>query len=392
MNLMVETTIKVSSIVLLALAATLVLRRRSAALRHWVLSACLLCAASLPLLQPFGSFWTLPLPVAASVFRAAVEQPPAAVARGPVPDLDRERLAGAPLQPGPPLDLGRALVWLWAVGAMLGLLGLAIGFARLVWLESRSTRLSSGRWTTLAGEIARASGLSRPVTLLQSEHPAVLVTWGFRRPRVILPASAGEWPDDRTRVVLLHEIAHIRRGDWLTQLAAECLRAVYWFNPLVWVASRRLRQESEHACDDAVLNGGVAGTEYATHLLALARLAARRQAVFTGVPAPAMARPSSLEGRISAMLGNQLNRTPITAPARLVTTATVAIVTVLVAGLSMAQTFSSFSGSVFDSTNRVLPNVTLVLENTQTNAKYEIKSDRNGRFEFVGLPPGEYSW
>jgi TonB family protein len=195
------------------------------------------------------------------------------------------------------------------------------------------------------------------------------------------------------RVVFLHELAHICRGDWLTQLAAECLRSVYWFNPLVWIASRRLRQESEHACDDAVLNGGVQGPDYAAHLLALARSVKReRQSLFTGFPAPAMARPSSLERRFSAMLNGRINRTPITRPTRLVTTLAVAIMTVLVAGLGIAQTFSTFSGSVFDSTNRVLPAVTLVLTNKQTQAKYEIQTDRQGRFEFVGLPPGEYTW
>ena len=71
--------------------------------------------------------------------------------------------------------------------------------------------------------------------------------------------------------MLRHELAHIRRGDWAVLIAAELLRAVYWFNPLVWIACSRVRQESEYACDDAVLNAGVEGSEYATHLLDLAR-------------------------------------------------------------------------------------------------------------------------
>ena len=55
--------------------------------------------------------------------------------------------------------------------------------------------------------------------------------------------SAGRrrsWSDERARVVLSHELAHIRRGDWIVQLSAELLRAIYWFNPLLWVACRRL--------------------------------------------------------------------------------------------------------------------------------------------------------
>ena len=92
----------------------------------------------------------------------------------------------------------------------------------------------------------------------------MLVTWGLARPKVILPATADEWSDARARVVMSHELAHIRRGDWIVQLSAELLRAFYWFNPLLWVACRRLRLESEHACDDEVMSRGVEGTDYAT--------------------------------------------------------------------------------------------------------------------------------
>ncbi len=93
-------------------------------------------------------------------------------------------------------------------------------------------------------------------------------------------------------------------------MAAELLRAVYWFNPLVWIACRQLRRESEQACDDVVLGVGVEGTEYASTLLDLAR--AFRQHRRSFFPAPAMARPSSLETRVSAMLNRNLNRTPLT--------------------------------------------------------------------------------
>ena len=97
--------------------------------------------------------------------------------------------------------------------------------------------------------------------LLQSDHPALLVTWGLVWPKVILPRAAREWSRDRVRIVLCHELAHIRRGDWILQIAAQLVRCVYWFNPLVWMACARLRLESEQACDDRVLNLGVERTE-----------------------------------------------------------------------------------------------------------------------------------
>jgi TonB family protein len=392
MSLLVETTLKVSLIVVFALAAGALLRYRSAAVRHWMFTAAIVCAAAVPILQPLVPSWNVPIDPAAAFDRVAPASPPSP----PDPSSSADPTLVA-RNSGPAgvrtVDGGHWLAILWVAGAGISLLGLVAGFLRLAWIAAHSARIDRGEWPGLMDEVARASGLKRPVLLLQSDHPSLLVTWGIRRPKIILPSAARDWSADRMRVVLLHESAHISRGDWLTQLVAEGLRAVYWFNPLVWIASRRLRNESERACDDAVLNGGIEGPDYAAHLLALARSVKReRQLPFTGFPAPAIARPSSLERRFSAMLNRRINRTPVTRPTRIATTTVVAAVTVLIAGLGLAQTFSTFSGSVFDSTNRVLPEVTLVLTNLQSQAKYEVKSDKNGRFEFVGLPPGEYGW
>ena len=76
--------------------------------------------------------------------------------------------------------------------------------------------------------------------------------WGLLAPNVILlPADADSWGEDRLRAVLLHELAHIRRNDWESRLIAQIMCAVYWFNPLVWFAARRMQVEAERACDDS---------------------------------------------------------------------------------------------------------------------------------------------
>ena len=62
--------------------------------------------------------------------------------------------------------------------------------------------------------------------LLESDHPSLLVTWGLAQPKVILPATAGAWSDERARVVLTHELAHIRRGDWIVQLVGRAAARV----------------------------------------------------------------------------------------------------------------------------------------------------------------------
>ena len=146
---------------------------------------------------------------------------------------------------------------------------------------------------------------------------------GLLRPTVVLPAEADAWPDERVRVVLLHELAHVRRRDCLTQAVADAACALFWFNPLAWMAVRELRRERERACDDMVLAAGTRGPDYAAHLLDIARAmrGASLDSVFSsGV---AMAHRSELEGRLMAILDDARPRRALTAR-----------------GLALASTFS----------------------------------------------------
>ncbi len=380
---------KMSLIVLGALAMTVLLRRRSAAIRHWVLAAGVACAAVSPLLATLVPAWTLPFGTPAAFVSyedASNAVAPAVAARRPPPAAAQTSLRSVPSVTSV-RDVGDALWFIWAAGVVVSLAILLVGVLRLTWLAAHARRVTHGRWADLAREMSQAYGLRRPVVLLQSLHPSLLVTWGFAQPKIILPAAADQWSDERARVVMSHELAHIRRGDWIVQLLAELSRAIYWFNPLMWVACRRLRLESEHACDDEVMNQGVEGTDYATHLIELARaLNHRRHSWF---PAPAMARPSSLERRVRAMLNTHRDRGPITGVTR------AAIFVLLLAAASAVAAaqngFVSFTGRVSDEQRRTVPGVTVVLANDVRQAKYEVKTGADGRFEFVGLPAGDYT-
>src|SRR6185312_5073295 len=132
------------------------------------------------------------------------------------------------------------------------------------------------------------------------------VVWGIFRYRLLLPAAARHWSTDQLRSVLLHELAHIKRRDMLAQLLAEIACALYWFNPLAWFAAWRLGVERERACDDLVLASGVRPSAYAEHLLDV--VTALSPARWTQSCGLAMARKSSLEGRLIAVLSNKLNR------------------------------------------------------------------------------------
>jgi TonB family protein len=379
--------IKVSLIVVAGLAAARLLKRQSAATRQWVLAVTVACAAAVPMFERLAPRWTLPaahphVHVGASIVSG--------VALAEVPASPAPTVAVTWMPETPSLGLDRALGVLWLSGSALWCGVLVIGLVRLQLLARRSRCLVEGEWVTDAAAVAAQLGLRRPVTLLQSAHPTVLVTWGVVRPKVMLPAAAQGWTRERRHVVLVHELAHVQRRDALMQFAAELLRAAYWFNPLVSILARRLREESERASDDVVLSTGVAAPAYAGHLLDLAR-AVRLQRGFTGFPAPAMARAGSFERRVTAMLDTRVNHHSARPATR------VALGTVLVAfGLAIggfgaqAQTFSSFTGSVVDATSREIPAATVALTNIQNRATYHVRSDEAGRFEFVGLPPGEY--
>jgi beta-lactamase regulating signal transducer with metallopeptidase domain len=382
---------KMSLIVLSALAASFLLRRRSAALRHWVLAAGVACAAALPILTAAVPAWPLPFatPTAFTRYEDSFRDAESPSPTRP-PGAVNGATAAAPAAPGAAMrrvfDPGATLQSIWLAGTFVGLAILLTGVLRLTWLALHARRITHGRWYDLAEEISRGYRLRRPVTLLQSRHPSLLVTWGLARPKVILPSAADAWTEERARVVLSHELAHIHRGDWIVQLSAELLRAFYWFNPLLWIACRRLRLESEHACDDEVMRRGVEGTDYATHLIELARALNQRRPLW--FPAPAMARPSSLERRVRAMLNDRLERGSISGATR---AAILMVLLTVTAAVAAAQSgFVTFSGSVADEQGRGVQGIAVALVNEVRQAKYEVKTNAGGRFEFVGLPAGEY--
>jgi TonB family protein len=390
MSVLIDASIKVAIVVLLALVGVGLMRGRAAAARHWVLAVAVACAIAMPIVTVMVPEWTI------AVARAPLSPPDVAfpsITPTIIPQNEPQRRDRVEAEPGrnnpapSAVTVFGAIATIWAAGAASTGLLLVVGLTRLKRMAAAAQPLDSGPWRRHADEIGRLAGLRRSVVVLQSDHPTLLVTWGCRRPKVILPASARAWTDERARIVLSHEIAHIRRGDWAAQILGELLRAVYWFNPLVWVACRRLRRESEQACDDAVLQSGIDPTDYASHLLELARTLNGRHA---HVPAPAMARASSLEGRITAMLNDRLDRQPLTSGIRIATAAAFLVVTLSIAGAAQSR-YSTFSGTVVDQTNGFLPNTTLVLTNAASQARHEVRSDRTGHFEFVGLPSGEYS-
>ncbi|AMY11780.1 Regulatory protein BlaR1 [Luteitalea pratensis] len=234
-------------------------------------------------------------------------------------------------------DAVAALPWLaviWALGAFLVL-------ARLVASRVAAARLTRNRvpgrkpWLGLARRLARLMRVPRRVRFLRSDRVSMPIACGVLRPAVVLPVEADDWQDARVRAVLLHELAHVRRRDCLTQLIVDAAVALLWFHPLAWVGRRAVRRERERACDDLVLVAGTDAPEYATHLLDVARAAQGQPSGLVMSGGVAMARASELEGRLMAILDTTRARHALTARAL----ATVFMVTLAIVAPTSALDF-----------------------------------------------------
>lgn len=366
-----------SSIVLAAgLLAVWCSRGQSAAFRHWVLTLAIGLAALQPAIHLAVPNMPVTLPAAAIA--------PADGAGEAGIDARFEMLTSAAAMVGSGAGNVRTLaLQIWIAGAALGLGVLAAGIAWLQWQTARATD-AGPRWRHARDIIQRELAIAEPVRIAQARSTNLLVTWGVRRPAILLPAGADLWPDDRIRLVLLHELSHVARRDWLTQVAAEAVRAVYWINPLFWIASARLRIESERACDDVVLGSGIGGAAYASHLVDLARSFRGRR----WLPAPSMARPSTLERRVVAMLNPDLARGPASRARKLAVAALVVMAALPIAAVT--GTSGAPAGVLRDPSGRVLPGATVRLSAVGADAIHETQSDPTGAFQFPEVPDGDY--
>lgn len=201
------------------------------------------------------------------------------------------------------------VVWafaFWLAGMVVLAAAFGCGMVRLARLAHEATPLDEDGWQAILRHACRSTGLSTPPALLWSPRALTPMTWGVRRPVVLLPSECRSWSIEKAREILVHELAHIHRRDCVTQLGAQLLCLIHWFNPLVWVAARRMRLERERACDDSVLMSGSRPSSYATHLLDIAKQLGSEGRTLS--PALAMARRSRIFDRLDAVLDPRLHR------------------------------------------------------------------------------------
>ncbi len=217
---------------------------------------------------------------------------------------------------------------LWAAGTAAALLQTAAAMISMARVRRRALPLADPDLAPLAS----ALDIRQPLELLQSGRGSMPMTFGLVRPAVFLPADAAGWSAERRRMVLLHELAHVRRGDAVVHVLARTALNLYWWNPLAWTAWRALLKERERAADDLVLSAGARASEYAGHLLEVARTMQASPTI--GWAAVAMARPSQLEGRLLAILDSRVNRKT---PGRAAAIAAAVLAIAIVAPLAAVQ-------------------------------------------------------
>ncbi|MGE0378930.1 MAG: M56 family metallopeptidase, partial [Planctomycetaceae bacterium] len=222
---------------------------------------------------------------------------------------------------------------------MVWLGGIFLCLLRALWqrwlvarLLRRTTRIEEDVWKQDLANAARQLGLSRAIRLAKLDEVRTPLVAGMLRPVVVLPGDADGWDAARRRLVLLHELAHIKRRDLLTQSLAGCVCILHWFNPLAWSGLLQMRKLRELACDDLVLASGQHPADYADVLLDVARSYRQRSPAM----AVGMARGTNVEHRIFAILDRARSRVALSRRAAFLCLTTAAALVVLIGSMRLA--------------------------------------------------------
>jgi beta-lactamase regulating signal transducer with metallopeptidase domain len=294
------------SIVALAVGLTAMItgalcRRAAPSVRNLVWNAALLACAVAPVALILGPQLTIQLPARlVATASHAIGAPTNRAADLPARS-QAEVLPGAfeSVSHRTSEAIGKTVLAVW----LSGMVFFAIRFLRQLLfarrLVRRGTRATHDKLDPLLAAAKSALGIRADVTVLDSAEIDIPIATGILHPTILLPASANEWGDDELRVVLLHELAHVRRADIWARVAAMVACGLHWFNPVVWMLSALATRDAEHAADDLVLRAGVRPSSYADTLLNLADSMLRYP---YAQPAMPLARPAFLADRVHAIL------------------------------------------------------------------------------------------
>jgi len=172
------------------------------------------------------------------------------------------------------------VVTFWFLGVSLGSARLLIEWLRIRRLGSRRLPPAPAPWPTVARRLSHALGLTQVVRVVQSGAVEVPSVIGLVRPAILIPASslAGLTPA-QLEMILAHELAHVRRHDYLVNVLQTIVETLLFYHPAVWWVSRQIRNERESCCDDLAVQACGDRVQYARALLRLEEIQAERLAL-----------------------------------------------------------------------------------------------------------------
>jgi beta-lactamase regulating signal transducer with metallopeptidase domain len=304
----------------LILSITLVLnrclRKKSATLKHHILSCSLILLLLMPITAMLVPNWdagVLPQ-IEARTSNAPDTYSSAVILTG---DVDRNSSVAGRLEANRPAAKESAanrpgkytpaqiLVLTWLMGLGMVCFNVMVGLACTNRLTRQGSPLGFFPWTHLYQWYLTQRGGAKAVQLLENSTIQVPMSWGVFRPVVLLPQQAKNWPIDQCRAVLFHELCHIERKDFLVKLMGRIACGFYWYNPLTWLVFRKLKDEQEKACDERVLSIGIKPSIYASSLLQLKRTVEGRKT--TPMTANGIFGPGSFPDRLANILKKQHN-------------------------------------------------------------------------------------
>ena len=173
-------------------------------------------------------------------------------------------------------------VMFWLTGTIYFLARVIIGKFGIKRMRNDTRTIEDKSIMKTLAIVLKEFKIRRNVQVLTSCTCRVPFTYGTFKPIILLPPGAASWPVERLRSVLIHELAHVKRLDSLTQQFARIVYAFFWFVPMAWIAYRNLHIEQEKSCDEYAVDSGIEAERYARHILNVVRFA-RGRLLLTGI-------------------------------------------------------------------------------------------------------------
>ena len=350
LDLLMEYFIKSTLILTFALILLCLSRKKSSALKHFILSLALISMLIIPLISSLATGWeTKLLPsweiggrslalsldrsntndtlISGRLSRSVSSQNNAySPVSNEAGSFQKKSLVSILSANQKLLSTGLAAIW--CIGILFLLTRILLGLYGAYRLTRQGEKICYSNWRQLLQKLLQTIPIKRKISLLR--HPRILapLTWGIRKPVVIFPAESRGWTKCQCSSALFHELSHIKRGDFLIKMIARISCALFWFNPLSWFTFKMMKQEQEKACDELVLKAGVKPSTYAANLLSL------KNAHQTGWNPPTAVLgavgKSQLNDRLIAILKKQFNPKEIKMKTKILLSLTVILVILII--------------------------------------------------------------